>query len=98
MPNKPEEKTESTEKTENTENTSTDKKEETTEKKDEKDFKDMNFGIAKVNEVININAVVDFKVLAKLLAIGVGLTLISSLASIVAIARFSPLTILKERS
>ena len=98
MPNKPEEKTESTEKTENTENTSTDKKEETTEKKDEKDFKDMNFGIAKVNEVNNINAVVDFKVLAKLLAIGVGLTLISSLASIVAIARFSPLTILKERS
>ena len=67
------------------------------DKKEEKDFKDLNFGIAKVSEVKSIDAVVDFKVLAELLGIGVILTLLSSLASIVAIARFSPLQILKER-
>ena len=61
------------------------------------DFKKMDFGIAKVSEVNSIDAVVDFKVLAKLLGIGVMLTLISSLASMIAIARFSPLRILKER-
>ena len=81
-----------------TENTSNDNKEETTENNKPADFKEMNFGIAKVKEVSNINAVVDFKVLGKLLGIGIVLTLFSSLASIVAIARFSPLTILKERS
>ena len=57
-----------------------------------------NFGLANVSEVDNINAVVDFKVLAKLLGIGIALTLLSSLASMIAISRFSPLTILKERS
>jgi putative ABC transport system permease protein len=62
-----------------------------------KDFKDMNFGVAKVNAVDSINAVVDFKVLTELLGIGVLLTLLSSLASMIAIARFSPLQILKER-
>lgn len=62
------------------------------------DFKNMNLGVAKVNEVTDINAVVDFKVLGKLLAIGVALTLFSSLASVISISRFSPLTILKERS
>ena len=62
-----------------------------------KDFKDMNFGVAKVNAVDSINAVVDFKVLTQLLGIGVLLTLVSSLASMIAIARFSPLQILKER-
>ena len=61
------------------------------------DFKNMSFGVAKVNEVNSIDAVVDFTVLAKLLGIGVLLTLVSSLASMVAIARFSPLQILKER-
>ena len=55
------------------------------------------FGIAKVNEVDSIDAVVDFKVLGQLLGIGVLLTLVSSLASMIAIARFSPLQILKER-
>ena len=70
---------------------------ETETKKDGKDFKDFNFGIAKVNEIDSINAVVDFKVLAELLGIGVLLTLLSSLASMIAIARFSPLQILKER-
>jgi putative ABC transport system permease protein len=83
-------KSTSTEKTE-----SSDKKEDVQEKPN---FNDMNFGVARVNEVKNINAVVDFKVLGKLLGIGIVLTLFSSLASIVAIARFSPLTILKERS
>jgi len=58
----------------------------------------MNFGVAKVTQVDSINAVVDFKVLSELLGIGVILILFSSMASMVAIARFSPLTILKERS
>ena len=61
------------------------------------DFKNMNFGVAKVNQVDTIDAVVDYKVLLQLLGIGILLTLISSLASMIAIARFSPLTILKER-
>ena len=79
-----------------------DNKEATTEtkedtKKEVKDFKNFNFGIAKVNEVESIDAVVDFKVLGELLGIGILLTLLSSLASMIAIARFSPLEILKER-
>ena len=69
---------------------------EETDKKD-RNFNDYNFGIAKVNEVDSIDAVVDFKVLAQLLGIGVLLTLLSSLASMIAIARFQPLRILKER-
>ncbi len=64
---------------------------------EKKDFKEMNFGIAKVNAVESIDAVVDFKVLAELLGIGILLTLLSSLASMIAIARFQPLQILKER-
>ncbi len=72
--------------------------EETNEENRPNDFKNMNLGVAKVNEVKDINAVVDFKVLGKLLAIGVALTLFSSLASVISISRFSPLTILKERS
>ena len=63
-----------------------------------KDTKDYNFGVAKVEQVDDINAVVDMKVLAELLGIGILLTLLSSLASMIAISRFSPLTILKERS
>ena len=78
-------------------NNNDEKKEETETKKDTKNFTDFNFGIAKVNEVDSINAVVDFKVLAELLGIGILLTLLSSLASMIAIARFSPLQILKER-
>lgn len=85
----------STEKTDSTTENKEDSKE---ENKEQPKFNEMNFGVARVNEVDNINAVVDFKVLGKLLGIGVILTLFSSLASIVAIARFSPLTILKERS
>ena len=56
------------------------------------------FGVANINEVNSIDAVVDFKVLLELLGIGIGLTLISSFATMIAISRFSPLTILKERS
>ena len=56
------------------------------------------FGIANISEIKSIDAVVDFKILLKLLGIGVSLTLLSSLATMIAISRFSPLTILKERS
>lgn len=62
-----------------------------------KNFRNMDFGIPQVSEVESIDAVVDFKVLGELLGIGVLLTLLSSLASMIAIARFSPLKILKER-
>ena len=51
-----------------------------------------------VQEIDTIDAVVDINVVMELLGIGVLLTLISSLASMVSIQRFSPLTILKERS
>lgn len=56
------------------------------------------FGIARVEQVDNINAVVNLKVLVELLGIGLMLTLVGSFASMIAISRFSPLTILKERS
>lgn len=51
-----------------------------------------------IKKVENINAVVDFSVVLKLIGIGILLTIISSIASMVYIQRFSPLTILKERS
>ena len=49
-------------------------------------------------EITSIDAVVDITVVIQLLGIGVLLTLISSVASMISIQRFSPLTILKERS
>ena len=55
-------------------------------------------GVANVSEVKDINAVVDFKVLAELFGIGIVITLISCSSAITSIERFSPLTILKERS
>jgi putative ABC transport system permease protein len=55
-------------------------------------------GVASVTQVDNINAVVDIKVLAELLGIGIVLTLISSTSAMISIANFRPLTILKERS
>lgn len=75
-------------------------KEETKEEANEekKEETTPSFGIARVNKIDNINAVVNFKVLLELLGIGVLLTLIGSLASMIAISRFSPLNILKERS
>lgn len=56
------------------------------------------FGISNIEYVSKINAVVDYTVLIELLGIGVILTLVSSLAATISISRFSPLTILKERS
>lgn len=58
----------------------------------------MNFGNPQVNEITKINAAVDMKVIIELIVIGLLLTLISSFVSMVSIQRFSPLTILKERS
>ena len=55
-------------------------------------------GIVDIEQVDSMEAVVDLKVLLQLLAIGLALTVIGSLAACIAIARFSPLTILKERS
>jgi putative ABC transport system permease protein len=55
-------------------------------------------GTAQIQSIDTIDAVVDFTVIAELLGIGVLLTFISSLASMISIQRFSPLTILKERS
>ncbi len=55
-------------------------------------------GIISLNQVDSIEAVVDLEVLIKLLLIGIGLTMFSSISACISIARFSPLTILKERS
>ena len=55
-------------------------------------------GNIQVQEIDTIDAVVDMYVVIELLGIGVLLTLFSSLASMISIQRFSPLTILKERS
>lgn len=63
-----------------------------------KNNREVNFqGIANVEQIDSIEAVVDIKVLSQLLLIGLGITLISSLTSMISIHRFSPLTILKER-
>lgn len=51
-----------------------------------------------VQAIDSMEAVVDFQVVMQLLGIGILLTLMSSLASMISIQRFSPLTILKERS
>ena len=60
---------------------------------------DMNFNNrAPVETIDSMEAVVDFTVVMQLLGIGILLTLMSSLASMISIQRFSPLTILKERS
>ena len=55
-------------------------------------------GMPVVQAYDSIDAVVDIKVLIELLSIGLSLVLVSSIASMVSIQRFSPLTILKERS
>ncbi len=60
---------------------------------------DMRFNSNKqIEEISTIDAVVDVTIVIELLGIGILLTLISSLASMISIQRFSPLTILKERS
>ena len=55
-------------------------------------------GVADVQAFDSIDAVVNIKVLGQLLGLGIVLTLISSSASMISIQKFSPLTILKERS
>ena len=55
-------------------------------------------GIVNINQIDSIEAVVDFEVLVKLLLIGIALSMFSSISACISIARFSPLTILKERS
>lgn len=55
-------------------------------------------GFVNVQAYDSIDAVVDIKVLVQLLGIGLALVLISSLTAMISIQRFSPLTILKERS
>lgn len=57
-----------------------------------------NMGKPNIQAYDSIDAVVNVKVLIELLLIGVSLVLLSSLASMISIQRFSPLTILKERS
>ena len=55
-------------------------------------------GVPDVQAFSKVDAVVDFKVLLQLYALGTILTLVSSTASMISIQKFSPLTILKERS
>ena len=55
-------------------------------------------GVANVEAFDSIDATVDMKVLLELLGTGLSLTLISSLSAILSVEKFSPLTILKERS
>ena len=61
----------------------------------------MNFvrkGTPNVEAYDSINAVVNIRVLLELLGIGLTLIFISSLSAMISIERFTPLTILKERS
>lgn len=55
-------------------------------------------GIPNVQAYDSIDAVVNLKVLSELLGIGLVLILLSSLSAMISIQRFTPLTILKERS
>jgi hypothetical protein len=55
-------------------------------------------GKPRIETYESIDAVVDIKVLLELLGIGLTLILISSLSAMISIQRFTPLTILKERS
>lgn len=62
-----------------------------------KDFDKVN-GMVQIQAFDSIDAAVDVKVLSELLIIGLVLTLVSSSAAMISIQKFSPLTILKERS
>lgn len=55
-------------------------------------------GVQQINAFESIDAVVDIKVLFELVGIGLVLTFLSSISFMISIERFSPLTILKERS
>ena len=69
------------------------------------DFKEggpaMNFGnkgTPNIQAYDSIDAVVSIKVILELLGIGLILILLSSISAMISIQRFTPLTILKERS
>lgn len=65
----------------------------------EKDFSKQNFkGVSNIKAFESIDAVVNLKVLLEILVIGLVITLISCISAIITIERFSPLTILKERT
>lgn len=66
-------------------------------KENKQNFGQIN-GMINVQAYDSIDAVVDFKVVLELLAIGILLTFVSSISSTISIQRFSPLQILKERS
>jgi putative ABC transport system permease protein len=55
-------------------------------------------GTPNVEAYTSINAVVNIKVVLQLLLISLALVIVSSISSMISIQRFSPLTILKERS
>ena len=55
-------------------------------------------GVPSIQAYDSVDAVVNIKVLLELLGIGLSLVLVSSLSAMISIQRFSPLTILKERS
>ena len=61
------------------------------------DFNNMS-GVPSIQAYDTIDAVVNIEVIIELLVIGLSLVFVSSLASMISIQRFSPLTILKERS
>ena len=61
------------------------------------DFNKMS-GVPTIQAYDSIDAVVNITVILELLVIGLSLVFVSSLASMISIQRFSPLTILKERS
>ena len=61
------------------------------------DFNKMS-GTPSIQAYDSIDAVVNITVILELLVIGLSLVFVSSLASMISIQRFSPLTILKERS
>lgn len=61
------------------------------------DFNKMS-GVPTISAYDRVDAVVNITVILELLAISLSLVFVSSLASMVSIQRFSPLTILKERS
>lgn len=97
MPTPPGEETSSTTK-EESEETEENKELESNEEKEESRRATRINGTKTIEEVDKINAIVDYKVLLELLGIGVLLTIVSSISACIAIARFQPLQILKERS
>lgn len=81
---------------------------EITETKNSKEEQNNNFGRGdierkfntgvQVKQIDGMNTVVNYAVIIELLGIGLVLTFVSGLSSMISIQRFSPLTILKERS